>query len=349
MRRNGKIDFLRFVFSIVIMLHHLGMHTELFKFGDTDFRVINQGGFAVVFFFLVSGWLLANQKVTCDVNEIPQRTCSYLWRRYKQYMVWFIPAFLLNMVIDYLNGHKLANVLLHVIYNVPNIFMLQRIGFGYSEVYPMGYYVNAAWYLSALIICSLIIYPLLLFKKEWFTKIGAPIISIYGMFVLLNNYGRLRTPEGIYYPITVMCMGCIAHEITGILNKSLPRKYTIVTIRFFEGAIYLLALLYICSDLPFSFEFPMALLLMLAISISFSDASRSRLFNNKFCVFLGEASFPLYMLHEAIGLIYERIITDHGLDYNRLSIHIILYLLCIVVAFAAQLIYSSCSKKIART
>ena len=57
--RNGKIDLLRFVFCIGVILHHI----ELILGEDSPvrgyFTLGRQGYIGVEFFFLVSGWLLA--------------------------------------------------------------------------------------------------------------------------------------------------------------------------------------------------------------------------------------------------------------------------------------------------
>lgn len=47
-QRNGMIDFMRFIFSIVIVLHH----ASLFR------GTMLAGYIGVEFFFIVSGWLL---------------------------------------------------------------------------------------------------------------------------------------------------------------------------------------------------------------------------------------------------------------------------------------------------
>ena len=52
-KRNGRIDLLRFVFALVIMLHH-----SRYVLGD-DHAVFIGGSLAVEFFFLVSGYLMA--------------------------------------------------------------------------------------------------------------------------------------------------------------------------------------------------------------------------------------------------------------------------------------------------
>ena len=64
-KRNGKVDLLRFLFALFIMFLHYGYRPELVIEGVT-FRLGQNGAFAVVFFFILSGYLLAK-----SVHDMP--------------------------------------------------------------------------------------------------------------------------------------------------------------------------------------------------------------------------------------------------------------------------------------
>ena len=51
-KRNGKIDLLRFLFAVIIVLHH-----TRYLFGD-EHCFFHGGSLAVEFFFIVSGYLM---------------------------------------------------------------------------------------------------------------------------------------------------------------------------------------------------------------------------------------------------------------------------------------------------
>ncbi len=343
-KRNGEIDLIRFIFAIVIMLHHLGMRTPLFDAAGLHFQVINAGGFVVVFYFLASGWLMAKSadatlsRDDFDSSIIPKYTSKYLWKRYKHFLTWFIPAFILNMIWDCMNC-GLLEMLKHTFYNIPNLLMLQQIGFGYSEVYANGYFVNASWFLSSLMICSLVIYPLILWKRDLFLRIIAPIVIILGLYVRLNKYGVFRGGINFWYPIIVICMGCIAYEASKYIAKNEEVKKYVYYMRFLELGIYLMVILYVCSSLPLTFEYPLAFLLMVAVTITFSKVTYVTFFDKRFFSFLGRASFPLYMLHEAIGINYIKLTEILGINHDSVISHLVLYALCIIVAITAELIY----------
>lgn len=61
-KRNGFVDFLKFVFAIIILFHH---SVELFRGSNTYFI---SGYIAVEFYFMVSGYLLA-KKSECSLTS----------------------------------------------------------------------------------------------------------------------------------------------------------------------------------------------------------------------------------------------------------------------------------------
>ncbi len=345
-KRNGEIDLIRFVFAIVIMLHHLGMRTPLFDVAGLHFQVINAGGFVVVFYFLTSGWLMAksadstSSEVNFDIKSIPKHTTEYMWKRYKHFLTWFIPAFILNMIWDCMN-YGLLEMLKHTFYNIPNLLMLQQVGFGFSEVYANGYYVNAAWFLSSLMLCSLVIYPLILWKKDLFTRIIAPVVIILGFYVRLNKYGDLRGGINLWYPMIVMCMGCVAYEMSNYLANNVSLSKYSPFLHFLEISIYLLVIMYVCSSLPLAFEYPLVFLLFIAVTITFSKVTYLDFFDKPIFSFLGRASFPLYLLHEAIGINYIKIVGYIGINHNSVISHMVIYSLCIAVALIAEYFYEN--------
>jgi peptidoglycan/LPS O-acetylase OafA/YrhL len=60
-KRNGEIEFLRFVFAAVIFMRHAA------KLNVGSFPVLMENGaLAVDFFFILTGWLMAR---SCDGKE----------------------------------------------------------------------------------------------------------------------------------------------------------------------------------------------------------------------------------------------------------------------------------------
>jgi hypothetical protein len=59
-KRNGFIDFLKFIFAIIILIHHSWQF----------FPILPIGYIGVEFFFLVTGWLMAKKFMILSLMKI---------------------------------------------------------------------------------------------------------------------------------------------------------------------------------------------------------------------------------------------------------------------------------------
>ena len=78
--RNGKIEFLRFLFSVIIVIHH-----SRYILGDDQCLFLG-GSLAVEFFFLVSGYLMMASIDRISARKAPgqdlgRETLGFLWRK----------------------------------------------------------------------------------------------------------------------------------------------------------------------------------------------------------------------------------------------------------------------------
>ena len=79
--RNGEIDVLRFVFSIIIVLHHFD---QTFPIG-----MMKDGYIAVEFFFMVTGFLMVHSLHKLEpqpkgASEIADATWRFVFRKIKR-------------------------------------------------------------------------------------------------------------------------------------------------------------------------------------------------------------------------------------------------------------------------
>ena len=73
-KRNGFIDFLKFIFAIIILIHHSWQF----------FPILPIGYIGVELFFLVTGWLMAKKFYDFELNEnIFVITRNYIARKIK--------------------------------------------------------------------------------------------------------------------------------------------------------------------------------------------------------------------------------------------------------------------------
>jgi peptidoglycan/LPS O-acetylase OafA/YrhL len=71
-QKNGKIEIMRFIFSVIIILFHchrsIGFHHLVI--GQSRIPVLNRGYFGVEFFFVISGLLMAKSIHNCQIWEV---------------------------------------------------------------------------------------------------------------------------------------------------------------------------------------------------------------------------------------------------------------------------------------
>ena len=249
----------------------------------------------VEFFFIVTGYLLARppKDHTASVGEA---TASQALRKlsvvYPIFLVSYIISVIFRAVFMRLNAAKL------VADSVYELLLLHTIGIspgsGTEDI------IGGSWYLSAMMIAVLLIYPLLYANRKLFINVLAPIFAFGSFAYLAAVYGNtaLTDYNGIIRAIAEMCIGCMvcgicerAHEAN--VTKLFAALLTIVEFGCYIGVI--IGTWFIPRGM---WDFVTILVLALAVGISFSGKSLSRhIFHGKVCDFLGKFSLAVYLNH----------------------------------------------------
>ncbi len=149
---NENIDFFRLISCILIAL----LHFESAMYPEKNF--FSGGYLAVDFFFIVSGfYLYKNYSVR---QEMP---IVYMHNRVKKlYPMYFVGCILaiFYSLLEMLKAHKtIADILLFFIKEIPEILCLQMFGITNQWVnFPL-------WYVSALLLSSIILYSIIYVDK----------------------------------------------------------------------------------------------------------------------------------------------------------------------------------------
>lgn len=146
--RNGMIDIMKLYFTLMVMFFHTG---KFFK-----------GGYiAVDFFFIVSGYLMAHSMEKYKSASLPQNcggsdAVLFVLHKAKGLFPSYLAAWMLSFSItNFCKGSSLLCALKTLVRSPYNIFMIEMIG-----NYDMGHRVQASWYISAMLLSILIIYPI---------------------------------------------------------------------------------------------------------------------------------------------------------------------------------------------
>lgn len=308
-KRNGKIELMRFVFAIVIFFFHTsaddmidGMNT-----GSDIFSFFRHGNMGVEFFFLVSGYLLAASAYKLkNENSISKNTFVFTYKKITGFFGFHMIAWLLAE-ISWFTLNKPDD--LHAFWQdfvmtLPTLFLIQKTGM--KAIDP----TVVEWYLSVLIVCSFVLFALVLRYKKNFTRIAAPVLGIMLVGALSRNSGDISgvfdfvlnnsVSKAMVRGFSEMCLGIFSYEIVQYIknlnvSKSAERFWSAV-----EICSYLIVFYYIISKESNSYE-PYALLaLFAAVTLSFSDITFSGdRFQNKFVYTLGKLSLPIYLAHRS--------------------------------------------------
>ena len=168
--RNGEIDFLRFIFMLIIVLLHL---TE---------GICPQGNISVEFFFTLSGFLMARhaeriaESGSMTTDKIADETWVFLKGKVSSFYRYYFFSFVLVVLYNLILLHKgLMTIIKNLFSSIPTL-SLTFFALNYDTV---SFYVGATWYLSAMLIAMLILYPILLRNYRFAVKIVFPLIAIF--------------------------------------------------------------------------------------------------------------------------------------------------------------------------
>lgn len=313
-QRNGTIDFLRFLFALVVVIFH-GRKLA----SDGEFALMERGNLAVEFFFLVSGYLMMRSAARVPENvSIGHETARFLARKIKVVYPSILYAFIPSMIIVISIGLAPAPGE-SILSSVWEILLLRMSGI-------KGMTANTiTWYISAMLISMLALYPLILKFRKDFAYIIAPLITIFFLGYICKIAGTLARPEkwlgilyqGIMRASAELSLGCICYQVSERLRKVpfTPLARALLTI--LQWSCILLSLGFMnmnISTVNMSY-FCVIPLLAVAITLVFSEISICRISDawNRVCSWLGRLSLPLYLNH-----IYVRHIFIYGLKlpYN---------------------------------
>ncbi len=363
-KRNGKIELMRFIFAVGVVLFHLnytywGLDQE-FSNGLNLFR---HGNLGVEFFFIVSGFLMARTLSRQREQEalalaaaegsgkayvpspLGDETLRFLWRKVKSFLPYHILFQLLMLAARVAHQSITFSELLN---QVSGFFLLQRTGlFGKSLL-------TVEWYLSSMLLAMAILYPI---ARRWYssyTHLFGPLCALLLLGWLYQETGKL-TDYNDWSGLTYYCnlralaeisMGMTCYEICQQLIKRTLVFWQRLLVTLVEGGCYLGTLLYCCSSWRSKLGFLAVFALCVGITLSFSQKGllgESRLFQNRVCDFLGRLSMPIFL-----GQNVARSVVPYLLDLEETTDYALpTFIGVLLVGVASYLLVSTVQKRMA--
>ena len=299
-KRNGNIEILRFVFSILIVLHH-------FEQGVFQGRLFTACYLGVEFFFIITGVFLGKKlKAEKEKNRAEpfgaaaKAGAQTVWKRICGIYPYFFLATLIGFAARLAIG--ISKPRPEDVGGLFGDFAFVQL-FGLKSITTTG----TVWYLCALFFALLLIYPFV--RKFYdayvysFAMLFPPVLiglitkkagslsmiteNLFGVF----NVGILRA-------VAMISVGLVVNELADRL-KALPvNRVNRFVFTAMEPLLYLCLFVLLIFFPRSKFDYLLLILLTMVLIVTLSEKScLYGRFDNRFSLFLGKASMILFMCH----------------------------------------------------
>lgn len=307
-KRIGKIELLRFIMAVSVVLNH----TKNFLGEDNNPFV--GCSFAVEFFFITSGFLMAK---TVYSNELPPNADYYLKKKvsalYPEVFLAWVFAYTLRVLCNHDNFISMVKRAINGFYD---LFLINMSGMKPGSVN------GPTWYLSSMLISIALIYPFL--RKYRDKRYVFPLIGVMLAGYCFAALGSPRSPskwigftfKGNLRAVFEMCFGILAYYIYEKIKDLNLTTFGKTLVTVIETGCYFAVIAYMYNGkFGTKNDYFFIILLTLAIALSFAHKGLfADFFDNKISYFLGEYSFPLFLTHSVfsytINKIFPMLITD---------------------------------------
>lgn len=349
-KRNGEIEFFRFVFALMIWLRH-GAKLFVGDWQDLFFR----GALAVDFFFMVSGYLMAAscvKKYREDSGkcEIGKETAAFIKRKYLGLMPEFLIAWMIAFVLYMIGLDEIS----------PVIFLKEGIDWLF-EIIPLsmtgitnGAFHNASWYISAMLLAMAVLYPVCRKHYEFFVNVMAPLAAVFVLGFFAVNYSTTLNPKiliasflykGVLRGIGMISFGAALYPMTEKIGElkwnETGRKLISVVI---AGCMTFILAVMIFRSGP-DLDIFAVCLMGPVVCLAFSGQSQfASVFDHRLCYFLGRKSMLLYLCHSEVSrfikIVYKRMLEAGTVTVSPNMCSLIMWgmyiVLTILTMFAVQ-------------
>lgn len=294
-KRNRTIDFWKFVYSVIIMIQHSGELRE-------DISPLAGGSIGVEFFFIVSGYLMVASFERQEKFEgIAQDTLCFIKRKSTSLFPAVWAGGIIGVIVTNIIARSTIKGWIKSI--ADNIWSFLLIDFSGIRGKPVN---GVTWYLSAMLLIMLAIYPIMHKNKDLFLTVIAPIITLFSLGFLYQNYGNPRNPtqwigfsyKGLIRGFGEICLGAVCFAAAKKLRE---RRLTYVGHTFFslvENICYFIVLFAACTMKATRYDYILILLFAIAICCSFSEQTVEYSFlGRKTMGVLSHFGFCLYLGH----------------------------------------------------
>lgn len=292
-KRNYVIDLLRFLFCTMIVFHHSFVMYGGYVFAPTGYM-------GVEFFFIVTGFYMMSkvEQIDGEIIDIGIATKQYIIPKVKKIFPVLLVSIIASIILQYVSGVN-TDILNNSINSIPELLMLQMYGIGSS--YPTG----VAWYLSAMFMVLIVIYPICLRFKSLYANVIAPVGSVILIGYIMRCTGNIGSdpgiylgvmPKGVWRAFAEISMGVILYGIVNKISQRELSKCMKILLGLLEVAGYL-SIAYIAYKYTAG-QTDLYILLILLISMAITLSGKSivyDLFNWRIWKYFGRFSMVWFL------------------------------------------------------
>lgn len=340
-RRNGRIEILRFIFAFIVLLHH-----SRYLLGDDNCYFLG-GSLGVEFFFLVSGYLMMNSvdKIVSSQNyntypkdrNLANETISFIKKKIKAILPQFPIAWFIGLaVVIVLNDMSVKGAIEEFVQDFWELTLLKMTGIFYGGL------DGVMWYISSMLLCMVILYPLLRKYPHMMRKLWCPFLALMLLGMMCGIDGHPRNPAKWYGVIYKGNIRAFAELCIGIWSYDIVRKLKNVNWTFFARLVfellqfigYAVSIIYMYYDEPGKYDYFFLMVLTVSVMLSFAHIGiLSDIYDNRFSMMLGRFSTALYFSH----IYYAQnlnLILDDSLGKQEKTV---IYIICsFITAFVVE-------------
>lgn len=297
--RNGEVELLRFLLAALVMLYH---GNDLINAGG-GFKVIRCGYLAVDVFFMLSGYLMMRSIANQGSGAPGMTTPSFLLHKIKAFFPELAIATLVACgVVAFTAGITPGVCFCSFCSVCEDIFLLKMC----NLCEPRGDLNGPTWYLSSMVLSMGLLYPLL--KRYGVTSllVGCAVCILACIIVetgtLADPYKWMGyTYKGNLRAFADLALGAAAYPAAqAMLLREFPTAWRgLLACAKYALLAFVLACICLTGKYPGAFLIAAWLFLVLAFGRATPDCA---LFRNKFVLFLGRFSLPLYLSHRVYSL-----------------------------------------------
>lgn len=328
---NAELDIWRFVFSVAVFLFHLN------KMKLSDEQIFPLGYVATDFFFMVSGYLMASSSQRVRGDSIGESTYSFIKKKIVTLYPYVISSFAVAFfALQFFTDKPVKKLLYNLSLSYPEMFLFKMSG-----IKSASFSNGPGWYISAMLIAMIFLFPLLLKFKKSFLYIAAPLFSLFLYAYLSRNFSSLNLAEnwngfvtaGLLRGIAGLCLGCVCFAVCGKINDCITEltfagKLLLFLLQAFLTAVVFFIMINGNKDKQKDgLDYEAVFLLFVFLIIVFSKKTGiSDYIPEKVSRFLGKFSLPFYLNHR----IFTRYYVECSPEWSN-SLTVVLYVLYSVV------------------